>query len=528
MRFFMSQEKMHMKKLKELIRLSNEAKLTNRDLAKILHVSAGTISYYLRAIKLSGVTWPLEPSLTDSKLIELVEPYCRQIKNTRSFKEEPCWKTIHKEMSHKHMTIQLVYQEYQEKNPTIRYSYSNFCRKYKQWRKKQKITMPIAHEYGDKCFIDYAGDTIPIYSKNNQVIHNAQIFVAVLGGSQYIFITATLSQTIPDWIAANVKAFEFFGGVPALLVPDNLAAAVKDSCKYDPVANPAYTELAAHYNTAILPARAYRPKDKASAENSVLIAERWIMARLRKHKFYSLQALNNKIAELNIALNNKPFQKKDGSRTSLFIKYEQNKLRPIPKYRYEFAFFKTLIVQPNYHVSINNHFYSVPYQLVNTQVEARITNNTIEIIYDGQRVATHFINKTKGGRTTLDAHMPEYHREHKNWTEENFLQWANKIGGSVYSLSAAVINQNRHKDKNYRFHLGLRHLEKKYSAARLASACSLALSISSLNYKSISSILSKKLDLQPNELLNQQANSEPIMHTNIRGKNYFKQITEIQ
>lgn len=515
----MSQEKMRMKKLRELIRLSNESKIKNRDLAKILNVSASTISYYLRAIKIAAITWPLDPSLSDSKLLELVEPHCAQIKKSRKFKDEPCWDTIHKEMSHKHMTIQLVYEEYIAQHPSMNFSYSSFCRKYKSWRKKQKVTMQTVYEYGEKSFIDYAGDTIPIYSRNGKIAFHAQIFIQVLAASQLTFVTATLTQTIPDWIEANVKALEFFGGVPAILIPDNLRSAIKDSCKYDPVVNPAYSEFAAHYGTVILPARPYKPKDKALAENAVLITERWIMARLRAHKFYTMQALINKLLELNLALNNKPFQRKNGSRTSLFI---EHKLKPLPQHRFEIAIFNEVKVQPDYHIYVNKHFYSVPYQLIGSKVEARITSNTIEVFHDGQRVASHFIKKTKGGHTTLDVHMPPNHREHKNWTEDKFLQWTKEIGEGTYNLSMRIINNNQHKDQSYRFHLGLKQLEKKYSAFRLNAACLLALNIGSLSYKSISSILRKQLDMQPYVKLHECADSVPVVHDNIRGKDYFK------
>jgi transposase len=512
-----------MKKLRELIRLKYLAKLTNRQIGIALGVSPSTISYYLRAIDSAGLTWPISDDIDNKKLANIIEPHCSQLKKSRKFREKPCWEEIHKEMSHKHMTVQLLHQEYVAQNSVSHYSYSNFCREYKIWRKKQKISMHITHEYGDKCFIDYAGDTILIYSKGNKPAIKAQIFIAVLGASNYTFVTATSSQKIPAWIAANVKALEFFGGVPSLLVPDNLKSAIKDSCKYDPVSNPAYAEMAQHYNTAILPARAYKPKDKASVENTVLIVERWIMARLRKHKFYSLAALNNAISVLLTALNNKSFQKKTGSRTSAFKEHEQKSLRPLPEHRYECATFKTVTVQRDYHVVVDKHFYSVPYNLIGLEVECRITNNIIEIIHDHQRVASHVINKNSGEYTTLDEHMPNNHLQHKHWTENLFLEWAKKIGPGTFNVSKEIINSSNHKDRSYRFHLGLKKLAKQYSDNRLESACLRALAIGGYEYKSISSILSKKLDLQPClEAIN--TNTSNIKnHGNIRGKDYFKQ-----
>lgn len=519
----MSQERIHMKKLRELIRLKTDSKLSNRQLGAILNVSASTISYYLRGLNQADISWPLAKDLTDYKLLELVEPHCRQLRNSRVLKTEPCWKTVHKEMQYKHMTVQLIYEEYVEQNPPPHYSYSHFCREYKLWRKKQDISMPLTHEYGDKCFIDYAGDTIPIYSRNSSTIVKAQIFIAVLGASKLTFALATVSQKIPDWIHANVAALEFFNGVPGLLVPDNLKSAVTNSCKYDPVINHTYTEFAAHYNTAILPARSYKPKDKAAAENGVLIVERWVMARLRKHKFYSLDALNTKIKELITVLNNKPFQKKPGSRNSVFLEQEQPKLKPLPKHRYEAAVFKTVKVQKDYHVCIDNHFYSVPYYLTGCYVECRVTNNTIEVLHDGQRITSHLIKKDLGGRTTLDAHMPLHHNEHKNWSEDKFLEWAKKIGTGAYNLAVEIINKNSHRDKVYRFHLGLKKLARQYSTIRLEGACLRALAIHSFEYKSLCSILNKKLDLQSSIEIVNLTNDKINSHKNIRGKNYFNQ-----
>lgn len=518
----MSQMRINMKKLRELIRLKHHAALTNRQIGAALNISASTVSYYLRAVELAGIKWPIHEGLDDKKLAELIEPHCSQFKNQGKNKQIPKWEEFHKEMSSKHMTVQLLYDEFVTQNPGPHYSYSNFCREYKMWRKKQNASMRMNNEFGDKCFLDYAGDTIDIYSKNNNSVIKAQVFIAVLGASNYTFAIATLSQKIPDWIYANVRAFEFFGGVPSLLIPDNLKSAIKDSCKYDPVSNPAYAEMAQHYNTAILPARAYKPKDKANVECGVLIVERWIMARLRKNKFYSLEALNSAIMALLIALNNKQFQKKSGSRNSVFIEHEQNKLKPLPMHRYECATFTTAKVQKDYHVSVNNHFYSVPYNLIGLEVECRVTNNTLEIIYNHQRVASHIISHNRGFHTTLDEHMPKNHQEHKNWTETIFLEWAGKIGPGTLNLTTEIINNSSHKDRSYRFHLGLKKLAKQYSTKRLEAACLRSLAIGSLDYKSINSILSKKLDLQPFIGGVNNGKLNVITHENIRGKEYFK------
>jgi|JI9StandDraft_2_1071091.scaffolds.fasta_scaffold37815_2 transposase len=520
----MTQQRLHMKKLRELIRLKNEAHLTNRQVAAILNISASTVSYYLRAVTQAGLNWPLAASLNDDGLMAMVEPFCVNLRKTKKLKDTPNWEHIRQELAQKGVTLQLLYEEYVEQNGSHNFSYSHFCREYKKWLNTQDIRMRLNHEYGDKSFIDFAGQTVPIYAKDNTVQFKAQIFLAVLGGSQYVFAKATISQKLPDWVGANIDAFEFFGGVASLLVPDNLKSAIKDSCKYDPVSNPTYADMALHYGTEILPARSFKPKDKASAENSVLIVERWILARLRKHKFYSLRALNNKIKELVIALNNKPFQKKSGSRRSLFVEHEQAKLKLLPTHRYEIAIFKTVKVQNDYHVCVNNCFYSVPYHLISCYVECRITNNTIEIMHKGQRITSHVVVKIKGTRTTLDQHMPTNHREHKNWNKDVFLSWANDIGPGTINIAKEICSTNIHRDRIYRFHLGLKSLAKKYTAQRLESACLRARAIGSLEYKTLSSILSKKLDLQPClEVVVSSYRPQLASHHNIRGKNYFTQ-----
>lgn len=519
----MPQKRFHMKKIKKLIRLLNESNLKNRELAAILNVSASTISYYSRAIAKAKIPWPIPDHLSTADLLKKLEPYCNQLNKSSNYKITPCWETIHKEMAHKHMTVSLIYEEYKEANPENYYSYSHFTREYKIWRKSNKISMSMSHEYGDKCFIDYAGDTIPIYDKTGKVINKAQVFISVLGGSKYTFATATLSQSLPDWISANIKSLEFFEGSPALLVPDNLKSAITNSCKYDPVVNPTYSDFAEHYDTTILPARSYKPKDKALAENAVLIVERWIMARLRKHKFYSLGAINNKIRELIIALNNKAFQKKSGSRFSLYKQFEKDKLKKLPKNKYEVAKFKEVKVQKDYHVCVNNHFYSVPYQLIGQKVEVRITCNTIEVLSDGKRVTTHIVSNIKGEKTTILEHLPKNHLEHKTWTIDNFLSWSKNIGAGTYNFSKEFANMAKHKEQSYRMHLGLKKLKKQYSEKRLESACLRCLAIGSISYRSLNSILSKRLDLNPTVEHVSTNSISRYEHSNIRGNDYFKQ-----
>jgi transposase len=493
----MSMERVHMKNLRELIRIKFNSKLTNRQIGAALNISASTVSYYARAIISANLTQDRADALDDNELIAAIEPFAKQLTQTRLFKNKIDLQNVHKEMQKKHVTLTLLYEEYLKNTTEHNISYSNFCRQYRKFKKSNKINMIISHKAGDKSFIDYCGDTIPIYSRSSKEIKHAQIFLMVLGLSNYTFSTATWTQNLEDWIAAHVNAFEFFEGVSALLVPDNLKSAINNSCKYDPISNPTYADMAKHYNTAILPARPYTPKDKAKVENGVLIVERFIMARLRNQKFYSLAALNNSIKQILQSLNNKPFQKREGSRYSQFLELEKPALQPLPKNKYFFAKFKTLKVAHNYHVCLDNNYYSVPYDLIAEFVECRYTSTTVEILYKNKRIATHVRLEGKDNKSTQLQHMPTAHVKYSQWSEQKFLDWGFKMGSFVHNLIIEVIANKKHSSQSQRFHMGIIHLIKIYGSERVNNACARALATNAIDYHSILSILKTSLDRQP-------------------------------
>lgn len=386
----MAAERIYMNKLCELLRLKFQAKLKHRQIGRALNVSPGTVSYYVQAAKAVGLNWPLPDELDDDALNALIEPLAKQLRTRPSEYFMPDWNEVHKALSQKHMTLMLLWEMYAKTHATRAYSYTQFTRHYRQWCKKQRVTMRLEHKAGEKGFIDYAGTTIPIYArKSDGIEYQAQLFVMALGVSQYTFVYASRSQTLPDWIDAHQRAFRFFGGVPEVLVPDNLKSGITDSCQFEPEANPTYADMATHYNTAIIPARPRTPQDKSIAENAVLVSSRWIIARLSKQKFYSLQALNNAISELLTTLNHKPFQKRQGSRYQQFIELEKENLIPLPKSAYELATLKYQTVPSDYHVRLDKHYYSVPYTLVGETVLCRYTQTTVEILHKNQRKATH-------------------------------------------------------------------------------------------------------------------------------------------
>jgi transposase len=379
----------------------------------------------------------------------------------------------------------------------------------------------MEHKAGDKAFIDYAGDTVPIYCrKTKTVLFNAQLFIMVLGASQYTFAYASESQSLPNWIAAHARAFEFFGGVPRVLVPDNLKSAVTDSCKFEPLANLAYADMAAHYGTVIIPARPYTPKDKASAENAVLIVERRVMARLSKQRFYSLAALNRAIEELMKAINHRPFQKRQGSRYTQFQEQEAHALRALPVARYEFAQLKYLTVPPDYHLRLDGHYYSVPYTLVGQQVFCRTTTTTIEVLYQNQRVASHPKSYEKDKKSSCPEHMPRAHRQFIEWTPEGFLVWAQNTGSAVHHLAREIIANKPHLEQCSKFHEGLKNLSRRFGGARLNRACQRALALGCIEFKSIRSILEKNLDQVP--YLSAVSATFIPPHSNLRGPGYYQ------
>jgi transposase len=381
--------------------------------------------------------------------------------------------------------------------------------------------MRQVHKAGEKLFIDYCGPTVPVVDGSTGEIHQAQVFVAVLGASNYTYAEATWSQNLPDWIASHQRAFRFFGGVSELLVPDNLRSAVTKACRYVPEPNETYQELARHYGTAILPARPYKPKDKAKAEVGVQVVERWILARLRHHTFFSLAELNQAIDELLADLNERPFQKLPGCRRSAFELLDQPTLKPLPAVPYEYAEWKQAKPGIDYHVEVEKHYYSVPHRWVGHVLNVRATATTVEVFHKGQRVASH-PRAHKGGFSTLSEHMPKAHRQHREWSPGRFLNWAKEIGPCTLEVVKRQLENRPHPEHGYRSCLGLLSHARRYSKPRLEAACERALQIHSPSYRSVTSILKQGLDQQPlPEDEDEEVQGELPLHTNVRGSGYY-------
>ena len=504
-----------MKKVIEVLRLKYEANLSHEKIARACGLSKGAVSKYVSLVAARGIDWPLPDDIDETRLNALLFPVkakqCRFI--------EPDYFHIHQELKRKGVTLQLLWAEYVAVHEERSYRYSQYCNRYRQWRGKQKRSMRQLHRAGEKLFIDYCGPTVDVVDPSTGEIRTAQVFVSVLGASSYTYVEATWSQSLPDWIASHQRALRFYGGVPELLVPDNLRAAVTRACRYEPKINDTYAEMAAHYQTAVLPARPYKPQDKGKAESGVQIVERWILARLRHHTFFTLAELNGAIAELLPDLNERPFQGRTECRKDLFDGIDRPALRALPQDDYEYAEWRKAKPGIDYHVEVEKRYYSVPHALVGHKLDLRITASTVEVMHKGQRVAAH-PRHGKGAFSTLTEHMPKSHRAHREWSPGRFLNWGRDIGPCTAQVVKQQLEDRPHPEHGYRACLGLLNLGRRYDRSRLEKACERALLIRSASYKSIASILKQGLDKQP---LDSQDNGqdELPLHTNVRGASYY-------
>ncbi|HSG17295.1 MAG TPA: IS21 family transposase [Anaerolineae bacterium] len=511
----MSQKRLSMRKIEEILRLKYEAGLSHRAIAQSCSVSPSTVSEYVTHAKAAGLSWPLPEGLSAKELDGLLFP--RRKSTSGHNIPRPDWAEVHKELRRKSVTLSLLWVEYRQEHPDG-YGYSQFCHHYRQWAKHLKPMMRQKHKAGEKLFIDYAGQTVPVVDPETGEIWPAEIFVAVLGASNYTYAEAQQSQSLPNWIGGHVRALAFLGGTPEVLVPDNLKAGVKSPHLYEPDLNPTYLDFARHYGLAVVPARARKPKDKAKVEVGVQVVERWILARLRDHTFFSLAELNRAIRELLAKLNSRPMRHLGQSRRELFEELDQPALAPLPDQPYEFARWKKVRVHIDYHVAFEKHYYSVPYNLIGKEVDIRATEKTVEIFYRRTRQASHRRSQAKGRYSTQNDHMPPAHQKYSDWSPERFLRWAEEIGPHTGQLIAAVLDARRHPQQAYRSCLGILGLAKRYTDTRLEAACHRALLAGIRSYKGVRNILDNKLD----QLELEQPPAAPLpTHANVRGESYY-------
>jgi transposase len=506
-----------MRKLRELLRLRLHNKLEGRAIARSLGLSPSTVSDYLARARVAGLkTWPLPPELDDdAALTRLLFPSEGQPRHDRP---EPDYATIHAELKKPGVTKLLLWHEYKATHPEG-YQYSQFCLRYDAWERRLGVTMRQTHRAGEKLFVDFSGDGLSLVEPKTGEVRKARLFVAVLGASNLTYVEPILSEDLPTWVGCHVRALEFFGGVPVLWVPDNLKSGVSRPDFYEPDINPTYAELARHYGAAVIPARKRKPRDKAKVEQGVLLAERWILAVLRKQTFCSLAQLREAIAPLLTKLNDRKMRKLGKSRRQLFEELERGVLAPLPDRPYELAEWKQPQVSIDYHVEFDSHFYSVPYQLVGQRVDLRATESSIELFQGGRRITSHIRSRERNGHTTLTEHMPSSHRAYAEWTPSKVLAWGRTIGPCTERMLEELMLRRPHPEQGFRSCLGVMKLGTQYPGERLERACARALKYSAYSYRSLTTILAHNLDLQP---LEEPAEVAALpRHGNVRGSDYY-------
>ena len=515
----MPQERLSMRKITEVLRLKHERNVSNRKIATSCQIGKTTVANYLHRAEKAGISWPLPQDMTEDRLQGLLFP--EEAETNPNQAPIPDWNVVHQELQRKDVTLALLWDEYKQAHPNG-HQYSWFCREYRTWRGKLDLVMRHTHRAGEKLFVDYTGQTVPVISPDTGEVHQAEIFVAVLGASNYTYAEATWSQGLWDWINSHVRALDYLQGVPLIVVPDNLKSGVNKAHIYEPDLNPTYQDMARHYSLAIIPARKRKPKDKAKAEVGVQVVTRWILGRLRHQSFFSLYTLNQEIRRLLEALNQRQFRKLEGSRKSLYESLDKPALQPLPARAYEYALWKKVRVNIDYHIEIERHYYSVPHQLVKKQLDARYTQNTVEIFHKNSRVASHKRSFKKGGYTTVKEHMPKSHREYAEWTPERLVHWAAKAGPNTAELIRTIMAKKVHPQQGFRPCLGVMRLGKHYGSVRLEKACQRALRLGASSYKSIESILKNNLDRQPLPDTEQEEERQIPEHENVRGAPYFQ------
>jgi transposase len=513
------ERRLSMRKIKEILRLKFDCDLSNRGIARSCSISHSTVGDYISRFEESGLSWPLPAEVDELSLEWRLFPLDSMV-NENVSSREPDWKSVHEELRKKGVTLLLLWREYLSENRQG-YKYSRFCELYKQWKKKLQVSMRQTHRAGEKMFVDYCGQTVEIRNGTGADVSQAQIFVAVLGASNYIFAEAHYKQDIAHWLGGHIRGFEFFGGVPEVVVPDNLKAGVKSPCRYEPVINPSYNDMAKHYQVAVIPARVRKPKDKSKAEVGVQVVQRWILAVLRKRTFFSLYELNQAIKELLVELNNREMRHLGKSRKELFDNLEKPMLKPLPQQPYTFWEWKKVKVPPDYHVKFDNNYYSIPSRYVEKSVDIRANQHLVEIYFKDKVIAYHKRSYEKNFVLTEAKHMPKKHRVIAEVNAQHLMNWSEKVGPKTNSIIGRMLSSEIHPEQTYRKCLGVLRLGGRYGEERLEAACNRALHFGVNNYKGIESMLKNGCDKLPLCDIDKEQPPNHLHHENIRGSHYY-------
>lgn len=504
-----------MRTVREILRLSLTTELSDRQIARSVRCSHTTVARYAGLARQQSLDWAIISQMSDGDLRRLFyDEQSSASALTEPRMPVPDWSHIHAELARKGVTLKVLWREYVDANPTG-YRYSRFCDLYRAWSSQLDLTMRMPHTPGEKLYVDYAGSTVAITNPLTGEVTQAQVFVAAMGYSHMIYAEATASQQSDDWLASHVRALEYFGGSPAVIVPDNLKSGITHPCRYDPEVNLAYRELAEHYGLAVIPARVRRPKDQSKVEKAVQIIEYQALAVLRDRRYFSIGELNTDLRELVERINNRPFQKLEGTRRTVFDEFDKPALRPLPDERFVPATWSRASVGPDYHVSVDHRLYSVPFSLHGRQVYIRRSPATVEIFHDNKRVAAHPRSfAAPGYTTTIAEHMPSSHRRYAEWTPKRILDWAATIGPATRALADHIMTKRHHPEQGFQTCMGLVGLRRAYSHDRIESMATYALHHNVTRLKNMRHILEHRLD---QVRLDQTAPDTIIMHENIRG-----------
>jgi transposase len=506
----MTQERLPVRKIREILRLKNEG-FTNRTIARICKVSNSTVGEYLERARQAGLSWPWPEGLSEEALYQRLFGE-KKVSSQSGARRAPDWEEVHRELAKRGVSLRLLWQEYREQNPDG-YGKTQFGEHYQRWNQSHTYSMRLPHKGGEEMEVDYAGMTLPITNPETGEISQAQVFVAALPASSYTYTEIQPSQELRYWLGGHVRAFAFFGGTPKILRPDNLKSGVKTPNRYEPELNPSYQELAEHYQLAVLPARVRKPKDKPHVENSVQNVERWILAPLRNRTFFSIGEASRAIVPLLETLNQREMAHLGKSRQQLFEELDRPALRSLPERPYEFAIWKNAKVNIDYHIAFEGHYYSVPHTLVRQAVRLRASESLVQIFHHGQQVAIHPRSRVQGRFSTRSEHMPANHRFVLNADGNWFQQEAEKIGPQTTAYITALLQSRRYPQQAYRSCLGILDLARKHSHARLETACQRLLPAHLLSYTDVKSEL---------ERLAANAPAEPLpVHENVRGQSYY-------
>ena len=511
-------EKISMLKIKEVLRYKYEAKLSARKISRALNVSHTVVNDYIKRFEALSFSYEILMELSDKEIVSKLF----DVSSKPSKYPVPNWSKIHKDLRNKIVTLELLHEEYRKDYPDGHYGYTWFCNHYKAYAKKLSPSMRQIHKSGEKVFIDFSGVRQAIADPRTGEIVYAEIFVAVLGASGYPFVIAVPSQKKSDFIYAHNAMFKAFGGVPELLIPDNLKSAVTKADRYEPDLNPDYEKLAVHYGTAIMPARGYKPKDKGLVENGVKLMQRWLLARLRHTTFYSIAQLNNKINELMPLYRNKKMKRLGVSRQELFDTIDKPALNPLPVHEYEYKELKLLKVSIDYHIQLDHVLYSVPYQLIHKKVEVWFSTKMVSIYFEGKEVATHPRLYKRGAYSTQTAHMSSAHQKYLEWSPGRIMNWGLTIGKQTSKLLQTIMERKPHPEMGYRSCLGLMRTYEKYKEKEMSEEQLDEISAYALRYQKFRLKQIKELLKNPPKEEEDTAVSLLASHENVRGGSYYE------